>query len=863
MLKVNHIRINRLHSPKLVDPARVTFGWQLSSDQRNCLQSAFQLAIFAKDTKIFDTGRVESDQSVDIFFSELTLTHKTNYRLTLTLWDNHGESAQGEAFFSTALSDRDWQEAKWITPKKQIEGVSPFLRRKFEAQKPMQKATLYASGLGLAEFYLNGEKISDHYIDPIATNYEKTVFYRAYDVSDKVVQGGNALAVWLGDGFWGQNRLWLDHAQPRYGEVCCIALLEILYADGTKESIVTDPDAWQAKASPIALNNLYAGEIYDARFATEDFALYEGDEEGWGKTVLATVPEGKLTGCDLPAVKVIETIPAVSVTTESGEHDGAFVFDFGKNFAGIFTVKIPPSPPGATYVFRMAETLCDGHPDYRTTGSYATECVQQDIYIAKGDPNGESYTPRFTYHGFQYIEVTGFYTLGDGYGALPDVSAIVGLALSTEMEETGDFQTDYEPLKKLFDITKHTFRANYHGFPEDCPAREKCGWLGDAHAVCDFGLLNFDTAALYEKYMDDIATTREVYGGLTMISPGRRGCGEATPLWGCAQILIPFALWEHMGDKEVILRHLPLMHLWVDEQVAQSDHLILKEGLGDWLPPVGNESPLRMPVSHSSTLMLYEICDKMERICLTFAPEKVQHYHTLKEATKKAFIAAFYSQKEHTYGYIGTDGVALALGVYPEGEQEALSESLAKGLESNAYQMTTAIYATKYLVPVLLSSGLGKEAITMLFSEKHPSFGTMMGQGATTLWERLEMRIPEPDKNNRLSSLNHPMHGGFLYSLYTHLAGISPKAPGYKVFAFSPAKNSPVDFFDAHFTSPYGQIKVVMEQSQETIYYTLTIPENSQAVLAIEWAKFIKIDQTPAQNGQILGSGTYHITVTK
>ena len=348
-----------------------------------------------------------------------------------------------------------------------------------------------------------------------------------------------------------------------------------------------------------------------------------------------------------------------------------------------------------------------------------------------------------------------------------------------------------------------------------------------------------------------------------MISPGRRGCGDATPLWGCAQVLIPYALWKYMGDREVISRHLPLIHQWVEEQIKQSHNLILTDGLGDWCPPVGNESPLRMPVSHSSTLMLFEICDKMEEISLAFSPEKAQSYRTTKEAVKEAFINAFYQTKDHTYGYVGTDGVALSLGVYPEGEQSALLKSLKERMANSGNQMTTAIYGNKYLFPLLLSAGMGKEAFDVFFSTEHPSFCTMQSQGATTLWECIEMEIPELDSTKRLNSLNHPMHGGFLYSLYTHLAGISPKGAGYKAFFFSPTPNCPLQSFSAHITSPYGIIGVKAKKEGNQTCYALQIPENSQAILKIEQAKSIKINQTPVQNGKILSSGSYTILITE
>ena len=261
--------------------------------------------------------------------------------------------------------------------------------------------------------------------------------------------------------------------------------------------------------------------------------------------------------------------------------------------------------------------------------------------------------------------------------------------------------------------------------------------------------------------------------------------------------------------------------------------------------------------------MLYEICDKMERVSAAFDPQKADRYAALKQNVKEAIIRAFYQAEEHTYGYDGTDGVALSLGIYPEGERQSLIQSLAKRTKQSGYQMTTAIYSTKYLIPTLLTEGFGKEAMEMLFSLSHPAFGTMLAQGAATLWECLEMQVPELDPAKRMHSLNHPMHGGFLYALYTHVAGISPKTPGYKSFAFSPAKNCPLGSFKASITSPYGQIQVQMEQSREHTRYSLSIPENSQGILDIPWAKTIKINQTPAKNGQALGSGQYKIVITQ
>ncbi|MBO5788512.1 MAG: family 78 glycoside hydrolase catalytic domain [Clostridia bacterium] len=863
MLDISSIQINRLCAPVLVRTEETPrFSWQLRSSVSLCLQTKYQIKLFVGGECVFDTGEVESGDSVDVMPENLTLTPETDYTLRLAVWDNHSQTAQAETHFSTALDECGWHGAKWITPSELPAGASPILRRKFEVKKPVAKALLYASGLGYGEYYLNGEKVYDGMIDPIATNYEKMVFYRRFDVTSRVSLGGNALALWLGEGFFGQSRVWEDHADTRYGQVCGIARLHLVYADGTEDNIVTDSGHWQAKTSPIILHNLYAGEVYDARIEDDGFALFDGSDTGWGQVVLATPPEGKLIGCDLPPVVKTKTIPVTSVTPMSGQHDGGYILDFGENFSGIFSVKIPPSPAGAMYVFRMAETLNGGGGlDYRTTGSYATQCIQQDVYIAKGDKNGEVYAPRFTYHGFRYLEVTGFYTLQKGYGAPPQAEDFTGYMLSTDMAETGHFCSDFAPLNKLYGIATHTFRSNFHGFPEDCPAREKCGWLGDAQAVCEFGLLSHETTALYEKYVDDIATTKEVYGDWNMISPGRRGCGEATPLWGCAQVLIPYVLWKYQGDSSAIVRHLPLMHEWVKHEAEDAKDYIITRGLGDWLPPCGNKSEQRMPVSHSSTLAFFEVATRMAEICHTFAPEREADYVELAAHIKGAFVKAFYQEAHHSYGYLGTDGVALYYGVYPDGEEQNLTHAILARLKDTGYQMTTAIYSTKYLVAEMARRGLMDDAICMLFSVAHPSYQTMMDQGATTLWEVLEMTVPELDPKKRMHSLSHPMHGGFLYHCFTELGGMKPLEAGYRRFAISPAFCATLGEVTVSQKTPYGTSALAYKKQGSHVKIEFTVPENTQAVLDISKANSIKMGETPIENGKIFGSGTYHITV--
>ncbi|MFA5561533.1 MAG: family 78 glycoside hydrolase catalytic domain, partial [Eubacteriales bacterium] len=609
MFEIKDLTIDYVPSPTAAPVRGLRFGWKPDADGEGVLQESYRITVSDRDGHLFDSGVVRCDR-VENIEPGFVLQTRTDYRVRVSVRNNRGETAEGESCFSTEIGRDEWT-AKWIRPKKFIDGWSPFLRKKFEVSQPVVSAKLYACGLGCGEFYLNGEKVGDALIDPPATNYDKRVLYRAYDVTDRI-RDKNALAIWLGEGWYAQSRVW--EGGLRYGRECAILQLELTLRDGSKQTVCTD-EGWLSKYSPISLNNLYGGECYDGRLETPDFALYDCDESEFGPVVLDETPKGELCPCNIPPVRVIRRIPAQEVWGLSGVSDGAWVVDMGENFAGVAEFHIPPSPRGAVYVFRYSEAVApDGHPDYRSSGSFATQCVQQDIYIARGDKDGEVWTPRFCYHGFRYIEVTGHHDY-KAYSVMPGKDFCVGLALSTDLRPSGDFRCGYPPMNDLRDIALRTFLSNYHGYPEDCPAREKCGWLGDAQLVADWALYEFDLCACYEKYIRDILDTKEVYGELQMISPGKRGCGEATPLWGCAQVMLPYDLLLYCGNSRIIRESFPSIESWVAHEIGRSDDLIIKDGLGDWCPPVGHQSERRIPVAQSSTLQLYEICEKTAVLC--------------------------------------------------------------------------------------------------------------------------------------------------------------------------------------------------------------------------------------------------------
>ena len=854
MLKLYDFAVNAVLAPTFIPASAPSLSWKLNSDRENVRQTTYRVTVTAKDGDVFfDTGIVASAASVHVKLAA-DLTPRTDYIFTVTVTDNHGETATLTHTCSTTISSDEWGGV-WIQPKRHIEGWAPYLRTKFTCEGTVTRARLYVCGLGCGEYTINGHLITEDRIDPPITNYEKEIYYRVYDVKELLGEK-NTLVALLGEGWYSQSRVWGMHGM-KYGNVCLLARLDIDFADGTTKTVVTNTDDWMYKYSPVILNNIYAGETYDARLETPDLDDFDGDEEEWGAVIEDTTPKGELKYCEMPAVRVIRKLPAVSVKTVSGICDGAWIVDFGENVSGVVEIHIPPSPRGAQYTIRTAETLNrDGTLDHRSVGTFATQCIQQDIYMARGDAEGEVWHPRFTYHGFRYMEITGYHNLR-AYGLNPELTFAACLVLSTDLRRTGSFTCSHADLSHLQNIMLSSFLSNYHGLPEDCPAREKCGWLGDAQIACNFGMMNFDMEASYRKYLGDIRTTDDVYGVWQMVSPGKRGCLEASPLWGCANVIIPYWMYRYYGDPDIIRDNWENTERWMAHEIADAKHnapetgsdFIITRGLGDWCPPQGNYHNRRMPIPESSTAIFFVIANLMHELACELGLSEAVDYEALAAAIKKDFNARFWLPKLHRYSTWGTCGVALMTGLYPDGEQAALTCAALELMAADNYNMPTGIYGNKYLVPALSERGYGDIALRYLFTREHVSFGTMLDDGATSLWECIQNKNIGQPREQDTPSFNHPMHAGFAYFMYAHIGGIKPLKPGFAEFEISPCRFTDIPDAEVSHICPYGEIKLAFHRTDSITEYHLTVPENTTAHFRV------------GTFDEVLGSGTYIRTV--
>ena len=859
MLKIYDISVNNVCEPEMILTRGLRFGWKLKSNFCKTYQSSYKIEIITGNDVHFDSGVIWSTKSYDISFPDLVLPSKTDVKIKVTVWDTTGNSTSGTIQTSTEILPDEWGDAKWIKPMEHIAGWAPYLRTKFLVRGKVRKAVMYASGLGCAEYYVNGKRTDDHYIEPPFTNYEKTVYYRRYDLTDKITEGGNALTVLLGEGFYSQSCVW-GYLGFSYGDVCAKIYLEITLRNGEKQIITTNTDEWKYAYGPISKNNIYEGETYDCRLEIKGFADYCGSEKKWDSVIEDRTPKGVLTPALFPPVRVVRELETMSVTPVSGLRDGAWIFDIGENIAGTVEFHLPQAPRGHVYTFRYAETLDEGGSlDVRSVGSMATQCIQQDIYICRGDACGEVYIPRLAYHGFRYVEVTGFYDLKQGYGTVPWPTIVKGLVISTDFRKFSRFTSSHTYLTRLMEVMDNTFRSNWHGFPEDCPVREKCGWLGDAQLVSDYGLMTFDSAAAYEKYLNDIRTSKEVYGTWPQIAPGKRLCGNATPLWGCAQIVIPYNLYKYAGDSSAVIKNFDLMSEWFEHDLSRSDDYIIYEGLGDWHPPVGNKDPRRMAVAHSGTIQLYENALMMEELCRSLSLGDPDYYADIAKKVKESFNRHFFDYEKFTYGYWGSDGAALKTGIFPDEYYKELLASIVNRIKNDEFKMQTGIYGNKYLAPALMEGGCGDIAMSYLFNKDYASFATMLDDGATTVWEDISMKAAMP-KDRPVSSYNHPMHGAFLYICYSHIAGIKPIKAGFSEFEFSPIVLDSVRSFEVVLPTVAGTIKVAGKGSEAKRRYKLSVPTNTTCIVTIPNCEITDI------NGDIvyersLSSGKYRISV--
>ena len=870
---VTDLRCEYRENPLGIDSVAPRLCWQLQSSERGQRQTAYRILVASSALllaqgrgDLWDSGEVHSDQSLHVRYAGKPLAARMQCFWKVQAWDKDGVPGKWSpaALWEIGLpATNDWSGASWIRlaqdPRQsplterpvQTQGMkvprlakafpAPLFRREFPLKPGVVRARAYVCGLGYCEAYVNGQRCGDAVLDPGQTTYDARAFYVTHDITRLIQPGANAVGFLLGSGFFGQN-IGFNAAGLCYGPPVLIAKIIVDYADGTSEVINTD-SSWKAGTGPILFDNVYAGETYDARLEQRGWNQPGFDDASWAAAVPVASPTAQLQAQMIPPIRAIKTLPVQKVI--AGQN-GRWIFDLGQNIAGWARIQVQ-APAGTQLTMKFAETLLpDGRSlDCATTGSLATGVEQTDIYVCRGG-GVETWSPRFTYHGFRYVEVAGL-------PLPPDNHFLEGVLVHTDAQPQGAFACSDELLNRIYRTSLWTIADNMHSVMEDCPHREKCGWLGDAHATGETTMFNYDMAQFWTKFVDDIGTTLgrggETYWGQKAtpgipcnIAVGRRLCQEARPDWGAAYVLLPWYLYNYYGDTEVFARHWEHLTAWINYVKSLSEDGIVVRGYGDWCPPGGN-AKMECPPPLTSTAFFYGTLNIMKNFAGQLGKSaEAAAYAKLADATKSAFNKKFFNPQSGGYGSQTADAVALRFGIFPDGQGRAVARSLRNDLvDQHQGHAFVGIHGGRPLYTQLCENGYAAEAFAAMQQTNFPGYGYMLNGGFTTWPEvSLETVIGESVQPH---SLNHPMQSGFAAWFHECIGGIRPAAPGFKHIELNPHGFAQIAWAKVRHDSLYGAIESDWRVESGRFHWQISLPPNTTATIYVPAKDYRAVQQ--------------------
>lgn len=695
---------------------------------------------------------------------------------------------------------------------------APHLRRAFQVKSKLRRATLSICGLGYYELRLNGRKVGDHILDPGYTRYDKRALYVTYDVTPYLQAGRNALGVVLGSGWYDAHVLgvWDFEKAPWRARPRLLLELRLDYGNGRSERVVSD-GSWKAATGPILFDSIYAGEVYDARLEKTGWDTAHYSDASWQNAQVVPAPKGVLAAQMMPPIKVQQTLVPVKLTQP---RPGVWLYDMGQNFAG-FPQLFITGPAGAKVVMACGEKLhADGTLDQSNIAGFVkgrdpSQFFQTDTYILKG-AGREVYEPRFTYHGFRYVEVSGF-------PGQPTLDNLRGRVVHSAMPPAGRFECSNPLLNRIQQNTLWSYRSNFHGIPTDCPHREKNGWMGDAHLAAEQGMYNFDAAANYTKWLNDIYDEQQPNGALPGIVP-TSGWGYAWgngPAWDSAYPLITWYLYQYYGDTRILQIHYDRLRRYVDYLTGRAKNGIVGFGLGDWVAP-----KTQTPVEVTDTGYYYADTVIVARAAALLGKTgDARKYSALAENIRKAFNAKFFDAATGQYanGSLTALSCALFQGLTEPSNHDAVVQNLVAEVAKQGDHMDVGILGAKYLLNTLTVNGRADVAYRLATQTTPPSYGHWIERGATTLWE---------DWGGG-ASLNHIMFGDISAWFYKVLAGINAATPGFKRIVIKPHVLGDLTFARASYDSIHGRIVSDWKVENRTFALSVTIPANTTATVYI------------------------------
>lgn len=820
----DNLRCEYLENPIEVDAEKPRFFWMLKHSDRGQTQTAYQLIVssdpLSERADIWDSNKVVSDQSLHVVFDGKPLESDRTYYWKVRYWDNQDAPSPYSqvARFDTGLfHPEDWK-GEWIGGKNQ-------LRKEFSIDGEIKRGHIHVCGLGYYELRLNGKKVGKKVLDPGYTTYEKRMLYSTYDITRSIQKGDNAIGVMLGKG-WSSVRV-------------LMCQLNIELEGGEKISVFSDP-SWKQTDGPIVQDSIYNGEIYDARLETPGWDNPGFDDSSWAGVETGIDPKGTLSAQMIPPIRVTDTIVPLEMTNPK---KGVYVFDMGQNLSGWVELRVS-GPRGSEVHLRHAELLYEnGMINQENLRSARAE----DIYILNGE-GVETYAPRFTYHGFRYVELTGF-------PGVPNMETVRGKVVHSAVEQIGSFSCSKSILNKLQRLIIWGQKTNLHSIPTDCNQRdERMGWLGDAHLTAEEAMMNFDMGAFYTKFIRDIRDVQDKNGSVTDTVPHIWGQRPADPAWGTAYPLLCWYMYLYYGDLPLLEAQYDGLKDYVEFLRSEAKNDLLEfSHYGDWVAVEKTPGDFV-----SSFYYYYDVVILMKIAEALRYDSEIKTYKELAERIKKAIHKKYFDAdtKNYANGTQTANLLPLHLDIVPEEEKGSVFGNLRSDiLYKNNTHLTTGIIGTKHLLEVLSKFNSSDLAYELATQTTYPSWGYMIANGATTLWELWQYKT-----GPSMNSHNHPMFGSVGTWLYQALAGINQQEDsfGFRNILIRPQMVRDLEFVAGTIHTPRGNVTSAWTKCDRNVSLDVTIPVNAQA--EIHLPKFGWDSVTLKENGSQIYDGQKFLT---
>ncbi len=820
-----------LQDPIGIDNRSPRFSWRVEDDRICHPQKSYRITVLAGEVRLWDSQKVADSSSTAIAYNGDPLVSFGRYTYRIEAEMEDGSVYYGGGSFEMGILERAHWKGDFLAYPAYQKRCAPVFATRLTPKAAVKSARTYFCGLGYGELYINGHKTDNSVLDPGWTDYRERALYRTFDVTALLQNGENKLRVLLGDGWMAHNHKYFEISRkpplPWYHEPCFLLNIRLEYVNGEIETFVPTPEICFCNASEILSQNVFDGEIYSAPRAAELAKQEKGDlrtADGW-MPAMPVEMNARLTAQLMPPIGETALLRPKSIVLAE---NGSYTVDMGVNFAGVLRITVKGSQ-GSSVKLRHAEVANEDNTINQTNLRYAA-CT--DEYFLLGDGKQESYTPRFTYRGFRFAELT--------LSGKVQLLEVEGIRLNSAVERIGSFECSSEMLNRIYQMLINTELNNMHSVPTDCPQRdERLGWINDNTLRLEQNFMNLDSQLFYEKWLDDLRDQQRRLNSGAVPDSCPYYYGMAPARWNTTVFVsLPYYIYCYFGDKQPMERHWQSVKWYMafQETKLTDEGLIDEYYVGEWCPPMKDsiledrQSGFAKDIKNqlATGCFYYLECRLCQRMAFMLNDlEALDHFQKQAAAVKDAINKRYFNFAGSAYlpECQGNAIFPLFLDIVPEGHRASVEAKLLRYIEEkDSYHISTGSHMTRFLFETLHMMGRDDVAVRMLEQKDYPGFGYMIEQGATALWERWERSL------GFMTSHDHPMTGGFGVWFFKALGGIRLELEGEEgLLVIAPSVPEGLDHVNCRRKFRNGQVISNWRRVAHEVHYDIAVPWNTRA----------------------------------